>query len=232
MKLSELAFACYIYSRMTDYDRSYSELLKATNSQIDIRIDGHRFALLRWLNSWGCRQFAIRYHDLASEGIRMWYEEFGDVIFSRDKTLLELSDSDISLIGTAYENLSQKTASRREIRKGVESNVMVGSTGASKILFALRPSALAPLDDPVRKKLKLDSSANPYINYLGVIKSILEELGEACERNGYSLSDLPNLVGRPNSSLVKLVDECFWVTISRKCPPPTSDDFVRWIGWQ
>ena len=33
MELADLAFACYIYSCMTDYDRSYDEFAKGTKPE-------------------------------------------------------------------------------------------------------------------------------------------------------------------------------------------------------
>ena len=77
MKLSELAFACYIYGQMSDYDSSYLHFLEATNHALDLKVAEHRIELLKWLNKWGCRQFAKIYYHLASEEIETWYEEFG-----------------------------------------------------------------------------------------------------------------------------------------------------------
>jgi hypothetical protein len=154
------------------------------------------------------------------------------LFFPNDRILLELSDDDIVLIGAAYAKLTERTASKRRARNGSESKVMVGPTGAAKILFALRPNALVPWDEPIREELRLDGSASSYINYLEIVKCNLEELSETCKRSGYSLSDLPKLIDRPSSSLAKLIDEYFWVTISRKCPTPTSDNLTRWANWQ
>ena len=162
MKLSELAFACYIYTRMSDYDSSYQDFLKATNHAPDLNIAKHRKALLQWLNKWGCRQFAKDYHKLASEEIKIWYQEFSALPFHVDATLLELSDNDIAVAKVAYEKLAKRTASWRKTRSGSKSVIMVGPTGAAKILFAIRPNALIPWDDPIRKALKLDGSAKSH----------------------------------------------------------------------
>ena len=63
MTLAELAFACFCYQRMTDYDGSYLLFRQATQPFIDLGNQAHRASLLIWLNQWGCRQFAIEYHD-------------------------------------------------------------------------------------------------------------------------------------------------------------------------
>ena len=49
MKLGSLAFACHVYSPMTDYDQSYVELRRNTKPELDLRYPAHRQALLGWL---------------------------------------------------------------------------------------------------------------------------------------------------------------------------------------
>lgn len=231
MKLAELAFACYVYGRMTDYDRSYLQFLKETSPQLDLGKEQHRKALLNWLNDWGCRQFAVDYHELASEEIYGWYQDVGNWLFSLGKTLLDLSDSDFALVRAAYAKLVNRTASERTLRDGRQAKVEFGPTGTAKILFALRSDALIPWDASIRSKFRFVGSANDYADYLRLVKKNLEELNEACERNSHKLSDLPQLLGRPKSTLAKLIDEYFWVTVSRKCPAPTSEELMQWAQW-
>lgn len=232
MKLPELAFACYIYKRMTDNDSSYRHFLKETNHAPDIGIAKHRIELLKWLNKWGCRQFAKNYHGMASDEIRIWYGESGALLPPPDKALPELSDVDINSASVAYERLAERTASKRSKRNGGKSTIRFGPTGASKVLFAIRPNALISWDAPIRERFEWDGLAKAYADYLGWAQAELKELGEACERNGYNLSILPELIGRPDSSITKLVDEYLWVKITRNCPAPTDEIFMRWASWE
>lgn len=232
MRLSELAFACYVYKKMTDDDSSYRHFLKETNHAPDLGIAKHRIELLKWLNEWGCRQFAKSYHDMASDEIRAWYEESNALLPPPYKTLLELSDVDISSASVAYERLTERTASKRSKKNGGKSNIRIGPTGASKVLFAIRPNALIPWDAPIREQFERDGLAKSYTGYLGWAQAELEELGEACERNGYNLSSLPELIGGPDSSIAKLIDEYLWVTITRNRPAPTDEILTRWANWE
>ena len=75
MELSELAFACYIYERIGGYDEALYKFIENTKPNLDIMKSEHRIELLKWLNKWGCRQFAKEYYILASEEIKCWYEE-------------------------------------------------------------------------------------------------------------------------------------------------------------
>lgn len=231
-RLSELAFACYIYGRMTDYDSSYQDFLRTTNHMPDLKRAEHRTALIDWLNKWGCRQFAKDYHSLASQQIEAWHQRFSNSLFPTDRTLLQLSDEDISVVEAAYGALAERTASMRKTRGGTESVIMIGPTGAAKVLFAIRPNALVPWDTPIREALGLDGSAHSYAAYLGIVRTQLQELEEACGKNGCKLSELPKLIGRSESSLVKLIDEYYWVTVTRKCPAPPNDVLARWMAWK
>ena len=232
MKLAEIAFACYIYSHMSDYDRSYLRFVKETSPQLDLRLRPHQMALLKWLNDWGCRQFSKDYHGLAAKEIGEWCEEFGARLFPMDRALLSLSDEDLALVEHAYDNLIARTASRKKRENGYETKVTVGPTGTAKILFAVRPNALIPWDEPIRERFGADNSARSYVNYLLTAKGHLEELSQECDKRGYRLSDLPQLLGRSTSSIVKMIDEYFWVTISRSCPVPSDDELMRWVTWQ
>ncbi len=69
MKLAELAFACYVYASMTDYDSSYIDFLGKVGKDLDLTDADHRQALITWLNQWGCRQFSKECHELASNEI-------------------------------------------------------------------------------------------------------------------------------------------------------------------
>jgi len=231
MRLAELAFACYIYARMTDYDISYYRFRQETNPQLDLKNNQHRIALIKWLNGWGCRQFALAYHDLASEEIHSWYQMFGACFFSQDKPLLDLTSNDLSLVEQAYAELVVRTASMRERPRGGQIKVTIGPTGTAKILFALGPNALVPWDEPIRGHFQLGDSAHAYIEYLHIVRENLEELDQACEELGYRLADLAELLNRHTSSLTKLIDEFFWVTISRNCPTPASVELLKWAAW-
>jgi len=69
MKLHELAYACPLYAAFTDFDKSIIEFRRVASPALDLGNAAHRKALLKWLNSWGCRQFAKDYHPMASRAL-------------------------------------------------------------------------------------------------------------------------------------------------------------------
>jgi len=118
-------------------------------------------------------------------------------------------------------------------RKGSnkEEDVRFGPVGTAKIFFALRPQALMPWDNAILERLGLDGSAASYRQYLMSATVSLNNLSNECQKQGFTLADLPNKVGRPQSTLPKLIDEYLWVTITHKCQPPTKQMLERWVQW-
>jgi len=231
MKLSELAFSCWLYGRFTGFDKDYLDLLQKTDNSLCISNTKHVEALLKWLNKWGCRQFAVNYHNLAISEIRSWYGRFRKHDFG-ERDSLDLTDDDLSFISDTFNGLMDKTASFRR-RKSNRSRVRIGPTGAAKILFALNPEIFPPWDQAIRedKEYNYDGSGDSYVEYLRKIRSILLELKPKCEKIGFKLEELPRILERENSTLPKLIDEYSWVKITNKCIPPTSDIFKKWSRW-
>lgn len=73
VSLGELAIACYAYDVMTGYGKSLRNSQERLGGGLDLDSPEDRLALLRWLNSWGCRNLALAYHELASSNLaRVW----------------------------------------------------------------------------------------------------------------------------------------------------------------
>jgi len=217
---------------MFDFDSSYLNLIKSTKPKLNLQSEIHRKALLKWLNEWGCRQFSQKDHSQASKEIEDWYNEINPHLIPIDRGILSLTDDDFALIETIYSKLVGKTASERKTIKGNNSIVTIGPTGTSKILFALRPHAMIPWDEFIREKYNHDGSANSYCKYLQEVKGLLEELSNECKKFSFSIYDLPRILNRPESTLVKLIDEYHWVTISRNCHVPDDIEFGNWVAWR
>jgi hypothetical protein len=233
MTLVELAIGSYIYGAMTD-DGGYSEFLTETNPALDLRLAQHRNSLLTFLNNWGCRQFAKAYHPHAARRIERWDRRFGNKFFSSTAGILTLTSADLDTVEESYKGLVNGIASKqiRSIKgKNTEVYPTFGPVGTAKLLFAFRPQALMPWDDAIRQHFGLDGSASSYRQYLlNVIKWLLDLRGE-CEKHGFTLNDLPVQLGRPKSSLPKLIDEYLWVTVTNKCKLPTKPMLEHWVRW-
>lgn len=212
MTLAELVFATFVFSRLDN--GAYDGLLEKTGDYIDLSLLDHRLAIIKWLSKYGVRGIATEHHDIMSEQIRIWHEN--NELFDHNRNLSELGDDDLVLISNAYENLMQ-----------IEH---IGPTGAAKLLFAVRPKALMMWDEPIRRELEYGEEGQSYIDFLRWVQVKIREIERLCENHNFELNDLSDKLGRPNSTIPKLIDEYLWVTITRGFRPSEAD-FQRWAEW-
>jgi len=224
IELYQLAFSSYVYTNMTGYDRTYKELVDNTGNRVNLYEVQHRRFIIKWLNSWGCRQFALEYHNQASKSILEWYKRFANKIIASNKDLLMANEQDISDVCESYEALSRSFASYRE----GQIRVNIGPTGAAKLLFALRPKILPPWDHPIRRELGFDGRKESYERFLYHTKKQLNNLSRQCEEHGFHIQDLPKKLGREDVTLPKLIDEYYWLVITKKVIPPDRSILKGW----
>jgi hypothetical protein len=227
MRLFELAVATWVFGHVLDFDISYKAFLESVGGTLDLADPEHRNAMLVWLNKWGCRQFALAYHGEASDQIGAWYGERHGDLPTAERNLWELTGEELHAVTRAYDNLASRRASERIGTGGVR----IGPTGAAKILFAARPRALPPWDDPIRRKLGFTGSPASYRAFLDDVRRCVDDLASECQRHGLRLDELPHRLGRPLSTVPKLVDEYYWVTLTRKCKLPDKATVQEWGRW-
>ncbi|MBN1161905.1 MAG: hypothetical protein JXA17_08160 [Dehalococcoidales bacterium] len=220
-KLYELACSCYVYAAFTKFDEAYDNLIKQIDHRIEMHNKTHLEALLQWLSKFGCRQFKKSYYIQTSKSLESWYDENEQLLPPFEKTLSKLSIKEIDNLKSLYKTLSKVKASE---------NKTVGPTGAAKILFVLRKDVFPPWDIAIRKG-RYSGSCESYIQFLINTKQQLLQLVKECQDHGIKIDDLPKLIDRPSSSLVKLIDEYNWVNITHNCLPPTPEKIENWYQW-
>ena len=220
LTLKELETACHLYGDRTNFDESYRDFLTATNNTPDLSRPDHRDALLHWLRRWYCRQFARRYSKLSSQELLTWHGEHITSLVPPDRHLWELPDGELRSVGKAYESLSGRTASYRR-RDKHDIRIRFGPAGTAKILFALRPRAFLPWDIKIRKRLGYGKGGHSYVSYLGELKVfLLRDVAPICRHHNLSLTELPQRLKRPRSSVPKIIDEYLWVTLTADLQEP------------
>ena len=118
-------------------------------------------------------------------------------------------------MGQAYAAFARSPAAFRASSSG-DVSVSFGDTAAAKALFAIRPQAVPPWDEPMRKAFgwgRVD--AEEYATFLAAVRGSLIGL---TRRLRVDPSELPAVLGRPASSPVKIVDEYLWMHITRRFP--------------
>ncbi len=208
-----------MYEQLTGYDASLATLRERTGDLLDPYNARHRSALFTWLNSWACRQFALEHHaTTASDSLVRWADEWLAHLPAPGVPLTDLTIEQMRECARAYDDLRGQAASFRILPGGKNSRVTYGATGAAKTLFALRPNAIPPWDDPIREALKASGDLGSFRVYLTSVSTQLRSLAAEADR---PVSDLPILVGRPGSTPPKLIDEYNWIVITKGLHPPT-----------
>jgi len=225
--LCKLALASTMYDYLTPFNYSLALLNSTTGGSIDLTNPAHRISLMKWLNDWGCRHLSEDQHKVASYSILNWYQADGAYLFPNEKPIWDLGENELEVAANAYGSLKDSTGAWR-IRGGKKLEVHIGATAASKILFAIRPKALMPWDRAMRTSFKCDGSPTSYSRYLKTIRNLTSHIGALCRSKGFQIDDLPKELGRPNSTVLALVNEYIWVTETRKCELPSSHTLARW----
>lgn len=122
---------------------------------------------------------------------------------------VKLLNYEINNIENLFNSLSNTLVSRKKM----------GQVGAAKTLFALRPNVFAPWDSPIIKSLGLKGNGKDYQQYISSIKDNIRLLEKECKIKKININDLPKYIGRNNSTLPKLLDEYYWMTITNKFDP-------------
>jgi hypothetical protein len=226
MKLAHFKTACYLYNQFTDYDASYLSLATKYPT-LQLNSKNQVTALIEWLRSWGCRQFKKADEDISIDGIMKWYETNESKLSSPGDCLIDydLSANRRSIIGL-FDDLSSRRAARKE-RDGQGIDVRVGPVGAAKTLFALRPNLFSPWDTPIYKKLDLEGDGSGYVGYLFKIQKELKEVKSELQNAGMEWENLSEILHKKHKAYPKMIDEYFWITITKGCDPAAIEKFFK-----
>jgi hypothetical protein len=212
-----LAYACRLF-RQIDVPSGLDQLGHATGGTVDLQNPNHVEALLAWLNDWQCRIDGKSFTVLAAK-LTQWFESWNPRLLKPEVTLTDASDHELNDIADAYAELKQVRG--------------LGPTITSKILFAVRPEAAIPWDAPIQTEFQLQpGERNDYRAMLALSKSEAEAVIADAARCGVASEQcIPAAIGSPARTLVRLIDEYHWITITRRHEVPSAQDLKQWIGW-
>src|SRR5579885_802560 len=206
-----LAYAARLF-RQVDYDLNFDKFRQAANP-LDLTIPDHASLLRDWLNSWGCRIVKAKLPKFtrdAAKWARRWVETLPQ------QSLPSLTDVDMESVANAYSELR---------------NEVMGPTAATKTLFALRPETAIPWDEPIRRSFNLSESKSSYHTMLQRSKDELAGLVANARTLGVPEPAIQDTVGSPGRTLVRLLDEYHWITITRGHDVPSVADLRLWLSW-
>lgn len=192
-------------------DRSSARLRAVSGDAIDLGLAAHRAALLVWLRSWGCRHLRIADTARSSKALAAWWRRFAGMLPSARRSLVAMSRRELDAAGEAFGALSAAPAAWRALPAGGRASVSFGQTAAAKGLFAMRPLAFPPWDEPIRAALGLGGAAG----YRAYLERSADALRGLAARLDVEVSSLPETLGRPTSTPPKVVDEYLWMRVNR-----------------
>ena len=193
-------------------DRASARLLAAVGAELDLQVPRHRAALLSWLRSWGCRHLRVADSPRSSAALRRWWVRWSDALPTPRRSLVDLDARDVDRIAPAYAALASLRAATRASALG-DVAVTFGDTAAAKALFAIRPRAFPPWDEPIR--LAFGATRNDGALFGRYLVATSDALRGSAARLGVPVVELPRLLGRPSSTPARLVDEVLWLRVTR-----------------
>jgi len=217
MKLYELAYACRLYQGQDDGPYRKMRSKDDLGDDPDLASPEQQNSLLDFLNKWGCRIPKENFSDLRKH-LQDWAEKWIGELPSANKCFLPLGDSEREHIGKAFDALFAPH---------------FGDTAAAKTLHALRYRTLPAWDAKIKKKCC--TKGQTYSDFLHHVAEEISDLEKDVKRLNSSLTDIPRLVQRVEPygiSLVKLVDEYYWITITKDHKVPDRDQLEEWLRWQ
>lgn len=229
MTLFELAFASFLYSKLTGYRESYLEFRRRVGDNPDFAITTNRDYLFEWLNRWGCRIESDK-RPQASSAIGQWHRRYGLKLCPEAKGIWGLNHKELDALDAAYQDLRDRPVFCCE-RGGKAVERRVGPTAASKILFALRPRAALAWDEKMRNGLRKTLGVTTYRQFLELAKSDSIALKRQFREHGLDFNGLPETLSRPEATLAQLIGEYYWVKHTKGIAMPDSRVLERWSAW-
>lgn len=203
--------------REVDNPSSFGQLLHLTAPAINLQNPAHASALLNWLNQWGCR-IAGNLFPALSTSLSYWDQQWRPQLPQPHVELVNLQNADLDILVAAY-----------EVLLGVHG---LGPTAAAKVLFALHPETAMAWDEAIRAVLNIGANEQGYRDMLVHSKHEAEMLIADASRCGIgNRQDIPGIVGSPDRTLARLLDEYNWITITNGHQIPTCSDLKQWAIW-
>jgi len=194
------------------------QLRRKTLPALDLQDRDHARALLEWLNKWGCRITKDSFPKI-SRKLGRWFGEWQPRLPHTGRGLVSLEDRDLAALIEAYDKLL-----------AIDD---FGPTSASKALFAVCPDAAIPWDAAIQANFASPGRA-PESYRLMLVRSKHEGellIADAARCGVAEPQDIPREVGRPDHTLVQLLDEYHWITITRGHEIPSREVVQQWAKW-
>jgi hypothetical protein len=194
------------------FDRTLDEARAAIGDECDPANADHAAKLRSWLNKWICHIRVPSAHetDPFIENLAAWWIEISPNIPDRSMRLGRLADEELESIAHAYGSLVSRVAA---VDRNGKSRTF-GPTATAKILYFVRPLAVTAWDRAIARHVPGKGPA-AFLEHMRVCRSWANELIEEAANEGLGEDEIGSSVGRPMSSVAKLIDEWLYQTMTR-----------------
>jgi hypothetical protein len=164
-----------------------------------------------WLNQWLCR---IGYpgtgNDVFASSLASWWDGAKDTLPPGNERLAVLADTDLQAVSSAYGDLYLRPAAIS--RSGRTRRV--GPTAAAKLLYFVRPYAVTAWDKAISLRTGGGRDQAAFLRHLTICRAWAASLEAEGQELGLKPSEIGPHLGRPASSVAKLIDEWLYATIT------------------
>jgi hypothetical protein len=209
--LASLATILPQYGTFT-FDRTLAAARYDIGDHPDLADPKHAKRLRTWLNQWLCR---IGYpkpgqYDVFTDSLAKWWHDVKDTLPPESHGLAQLTDTQLLAVSHAYGDLYVRPAAI----SGTGRTRRVGATAAAKLLYFVRPSAVTAWDKAISSRTGGGQDEAAFLRHLTTCREWAKDLEAEGRQLGLEPSEIGPHLGRPASSVAKLIDEWLYGTIT------------------
>jgi hypothetical protein len=172
----------------------------------------HAARLRILLNQWTCR---IGYPppgqpDVFVGSLANWWADTNGLLPTSRLRLAQLTDAQLQAVGRGYAELYRRPAAVS--RSGTIRSF--GPTATAKLLYFLRPLAITAWDHAISVRTGHGGDGAAFLRHLTTCRGWARELEAEARRRRLEPAEIGPSLGRPGSSVAKLIDEWLWATIT------------------
>jgi hypothetical protein len=208
--LASLANVLPQYGRCP-FDRTLEAARKDIGSQPDLANPEHARRLRKWLNDWLCRiGYPKSEDDVFADSLASWWGASKDKLPPQGMRLAQLTDADLKAVSCGYDDLCARPAAVSRTGR-VRS---VAPTAAAKLLYFVRPCAVTAWDKQISRRTGGGQDSAAFLRHLTTCRDWATRLEAEGRALGLEPQEIGPHLGRPKSSVAKLLDEWLYATIT------------------
>lgn len=160
------------------------------------------------------------YESTSTKSLQSWYTQNRRTLSTRPENIVDYQGDWANTVAKVFDSLAQAWATPKK---------RIGPTPTSKLLYLLKPMALPPWDEPIRKAFGLNGSGSSYAVFLESCRDISKSIQGQCTQMNVTLDEITRYGRARSIGMAKAIDEYYWTRITMKLDPPTIMEFDTWI---